>query len=106
MKKRTFQYWLAGTLPVLFILTCSGTISDPDEIQDDIGEVTYEKVTSGIQNPWGMAFFPNGDILVTEKSGEIRIIRDGELLKQKIEGVPKVFLNGQGGLLDIEIHPE
>ncbi len=87
------------------MISCSG-ISDPVEIQDDMGEVAYELVTDDIQNPWGMAFLPNGDILVTEKKGEIRIIRDGILLDEKIEDVPEVHKNGQGGLLDIELHPD
>jgi len=90
----------------MFLISCSGSMSDPIEIQDDTGEVTYELVTGDIQNPWGMAFLPNGDILVTEKKGEIRVIRDGALLDQKIEAVPKVHVNGQGGLMDIALHPD
>ena len=57
-------------------------------------------------NPWGMVFLPNGDMLVTEKEGEIRIIREGKILEEKIGGVPNIHVQGQGGLMDIELHPQ
>ena len=88
----------------LLFLNCSSSGSDPIEIQDDPGIISYEQVVSGIQNPWGMAFLPDGDILVTEKSGEIHVIREGKLLEEKIVGVPDVYKKGQGGLLDFVKH--
>ena len=84
------------------MLSCN---AQPSEIAANNSKVSFELVTEGLQNPWGMAFLPNGDILVTEKSGDIKIVRDGKLLKQQISGVPEVYDNGQGGLLDIELHP-
>ena len=65
-----------------------------------------QSVTTELQRPWGMAFLPDGRILVTELAGEIRIIKDDKLLDEKISGVPEVFNNGQGGLLDIQLHPD
>ena len=65
-----------------------------------------DTVTAELTNPWGIAFLPDGRILVTERAGEIRIIRDGKLLEEKIGNVPAVFANGQGGLLDIKLHPD
>lgn len=65
-----------------------------------------ETITSDLKSPWGIAFLPDGRILVNEKEGEIRIIKDGKLLDEKIKEVPKVFTNGQGGLLDIQLHPD
>ncbi len=106
MKKFKQQYLFAVSLSALILFVCSGTVSDPEEIQEGNGKVRFEKITSGIQNPWGMAFLPNGDILVTEKAGELRIIRDGILLDEKVQGVPKVYLSGQGGFLDLELHPQ
>jgi glucose/arabinose dehydrogenase len=53
-----------------------------------------------------MAFLPDGRILVTERAGEIRIIKDGKLSAEKISGVPAVYAQGQGGLLDIALHPD
>jgi aldose sugar dehydrogenase len=63
-------------------------------------------VAEGLENPWSMAFLPNGDILVTERPGRLRIVRNGTLQAQPIDGVPEVRARGQGGLLDIALHPE
>lgn len=65
-----------------------------------------ETITTELKSPWGIAFLPDGRILVNEKDGEIRIIKGGKLLDERIAGVPKVYTNGQGGLLDIQLHPD
>lgn len=63
-------------------------------------------VAEGFERPWSMAFLPGGDILVTEKPGSLRMIRDGVLLDEAIAGTPEVFTEGQGGLLDVVLHPD
>jgi glucose/arabinose dehydrogenase len=63
-------------------------------------------VADGLVNPWSMAFLPNGDMLVTEKPGRLRIVRAGRLLPDPVPGVPAVFPEGQGGLLDVVLHPD
>ena len=63
-------------------------------------------VVEGLQNPWGMAWLPNGDMLVTERGGDIRTVRDGRLLRQPMANVPAVKASGQGGLFDIVLHPD
>ncbi len=63
-------------------------------------------VAEGLIHPWGMAFLPNGDLLVTERPGRLRIIQDGVLAPDPIGGVPEVRAQGQGGLLDIALHPD
>jgi aldose sugar dehydrogenase len=63
-------------------------------------------VADGLVNPWGMAFLPGGDMLVTERAGRVRIVRGGKLLEQPVAGVPEVVARGQGGLLDIVLHPQ
>jgi aldose sugar dehydrogenase len=62
-------------------------------------------VAEGLVNPWSMAFLPNGDMLVTERPGRLRMVRGGKLAAQPIDGVPKVVARGQGGLLDVVLHP-
>ncbi len=62
-------------------------------------------VVGGLDHPWGLAFLPNGGMLVTERSGQLRIVRDGVLDPKPIEGVPDVYASGQGGLLDVALHP-
>lgn len=63
------------------------------------------ELASGLENPWSIAFLPNGDALVTERPGRLRILRDGELDPEPIPGVPEVHVTFLGGLLDVELHP-
>jgi glucose/arabinose dehydrogenase len=65
-----------------------------------------DTIATGLFNPWGIAFLPDGRILITERKGEIRIVKDGKLMEEKIGNVPAVHANGQGGLLDIQLHPD
>lgn len=67
----------------------------------------YQVVTvaDGLLQPWSMAWLPGGDMLVTEKPGRLRIVRDGQLLPEAVPGVPEVFYTGQGGLFDVLPHP-
>tara|TARA_B110000196_G_scaffold308919_1_gene310025 strand:+ start:4412 stop:5599 length:1188 start_codon:yes stop_codon:yes gene_type:complete len=63
-------------------------------------------VAEGLVNPWSMAFLPNGDILITERPGRLRLIQNGKLLPEPITGVPEVVAQGQGGLFDVLLHPD
>jgi aldose sugar dehydrogenase len=63
-------------------------------------------VAEGLENPWGLAFLPDGGMLVTERPGRLRLIRDGVLQPEPVAGVPEVFARGQGGLLDVALHPD
>jgi glucose/arabinose dehydrogenase len=60
----------------------------------------------GLRNPWSMAFLPDGDMLVTERGGQLRIVRNGRLLPDPVPGVPAVRAAGQGGLQDVVLHPD
>ena len=62
-------------------------------------------VTKGLEHPWALAFLPDGRMLVTERPGRLRLIADGRLQRKAISGVPKVAARGQGGLLDVVLHP-
>ncbi len=62
-------------------------------------------VADGLVQPWSMAWLPGGDMLITEKPGRLRIVRDGQLLPEAVPGVPDVFYEGQGGLFDVVPHP-
>jgi len=64
------------------------------------------EVASGLVNPWSIAFVPGTiDMLITERPGRLRIVRQGKLLPDPVDGVPRVFAQGQGGLLDVVPHP-
>lgn len=64
-----------------------------------------ETLASGLVSPWSVALLPDGLILVTEKPGSLRVLRDGKLLAAPVSGLPKVTVRGQGGLLDVVAHP-
>jgi glucose/arabinose dehydrogenase len=63
-------------------------------------------VVERLVQPWSMAWLPNGDMLVTERPGRLRIVRDGKLLPEAVPGVPEVFYQGQGGLFEVLPHPD
>ncbi len=62
-------------------------------------------VAEGLENPWSVAFVPGGDILITERPGRLRIVRNGALLPTPVAGLPTIRTGGQGGLLDVLPHP-
>ena len=64
------------------------------------------KVTDGLEHPWGLAFLPDGRMLVTERPGRLRIVDGGRLAAEPVAGVPEVWDDGQGGLLDVALHPD
>lgn len=75
-------------------------------LQACVAEEGYqvETVVEGIDVPWGMVWLPDGDMLVSNRAGELYRVRDGEIVGT-IDGLPEVHANGQGGLLDLELHP-
>jgi glucose/arabinose dehydrogenase len=60
----------------------------------------------GLAHPWSLAFLPSGELLVTERTGALRIVRDGKLDPQPIAGVPAVRAAGLSGLFDVALHPQ
>lgn len=71
-------------------------------------DLAYQKTVliSGLEHPWSLDWLPNGEILITERPGRLRIVRNGELDPNPIPGVPSVFAAGQGGLLDVSVDPQ
>ncbi len=69
------------------------------------GELAVETVASGLENPWGLAFLPDGRMLVTERPGRLRLVGSDGKLSAPISGVPNVVARGQGGLLDVVLDP-
>lgn len=64
-----------------------------------------QTVVEGLEHPWSVAWLPNGDMLITERPGRLRLVRDGRLWAAPIEGAPEVFASNQGGLLEVSVHP-
>lgn len=105
----SFQRWLTPFAILLFI--CLSTVVHRPAQAEEIISAGTEKIrinvlTDKLNAPWGMAFLPDGRILVTEKSGQLRMIENGKLLPKPVAGAPKVVDSGQGGLLDVALHPQ
>ena len=77
----------------------------PQELETVGPKVRVVPLFKGLANPWSLTFLPNGDMLITEKPGRLRIVRNGALDPQPISGVPQVWAVGQGGLLEVLPHP-
>ncbi len=69
-------------------------------------KIRVSVVTRGLEHPWAIAFLPNGGMLITERPGRLRLVREGVLDPQPISGVPDVRTDGNGGLMDVALHPE
>jgi glucose/arabinose dehydrogenase len=100
---------LAGL--VLSCICCSA--GPPEGPVDPVGETPLETgwkavtVTGGLMRPWSAVWLPDGKtMLVTEREGQLRVVRDGDLRMDPVKGVPDVLPLGQGGLLDIALHPD
>lgn len=66
-----------------------------------------ETVASGLEHPWAIAFLPDGRFLVTERPGRLRLVdRDGRVDPEPVAGLPAISATGQGGLLDVALHPD
>jgi glucose/arabinose dehydrogenase len=68
-------------------------------------KIRVSVVTKGLSHPWAIAFLPDGAMLVTERPGRLRVVRNGVLDPQPISGVPQVRTDGNGGLMDVALHP-
>ncbi len=75
----------------------------PEIIAPENADYTVETIIDGMKIPWGMTFLPDGSLLVTEKEGEMIHFKDGK--KTEIEGLPEITVQGQGGLMDVILHP-
>ncbi len=100
----TVIFFLLGMFAVSSIVAGEGrSIGNFDSQQSAFKLVV---LVEGLDHPWGLAFLPQGRLLVTERSGRLRLIDNGRLDPRPIEGLPVVSSYGQGGLLDVALHPQ
>ena len=91
----------------LLALTLISRTSPQDRtVPTHAGPIKVETVTRGLEHPWGLAFLPDGRMLVTERTGKLLIVQKDGTMSKPLSGVPKVFAEGQGGLLDVAIDPD
>ena len=100
-----FRLFLNLAINCLLVTAAATTAAQSDIYYAAHHDYRVVTVAEGLVHPWSMAWLPNGDMLITEKPGRLRIIRDGQLLPEAIPGTPEVFYEGQGGLFDVLPHP-
>lgn len=95
-------------LSIFLLFGCSGNQSMQSQNSpiEATHSITTEVLAEGLENPWSMAFLPDGRILIAERPGRLRIWQQGKLLDESISGLPQIWENGQGGLLDVVLHPD
>ena len=100
--------WIFTALLALALIAFgpSGMMSGNKAAAQGFANYNLETIVDGLDSPWGLAILPDGDMLITELTGDLRHIRNGKLVAQAVAGVPQSLYGGQGGLMDIVIHPD
>jgi aldose sugar dehydrogenase len=99
---------LTGFLVGILSIAIFASSAEPAETYSSKAGVQFRvvEVAKGLSHPWSLAFLPGGDMLVTERLGRLRLVRDGRLQSEAIAGTPKVYVRAQGGLFDVVLHPK
>ncbi|MHC1548329.1 PQQ-dependent sugar dehydrogenase [Phyllobacterium sp. K27] len=93
------------TASLLTLLSALQSLAMAKDFKTETVTVSAETVADGLDHPWGLAFLPDSSLLVTERSGTMRLVKKGKT-SEPIENVPEVWANGQGGLLDVAVAPD
>ena len=101
--KNPYVYACAVAALLLLSPACA---QQKGQVRTDAGDVKVDVLAKDLTHPWGMAFLPDGRLLFTERAGQLRILNTDSTLSKPIKGVPEVFNEGQGGLLDVALDPD
>ncbi|MBS0551611.1 MAG: PQQ-dependent sugar dehydrogenase, partial [Proteobacteria bacterium] len=93
-----FAFCTAGFVP-------GTSVAAGVQVQTETGPAVLTKVARGLENPWSLAFLPDGRMLVTERPGRMRLVSPSGELSAPLAGLPAVHASGQGGLLDVVLSP-
>lgn len=99
---------IVQALIALFVsfLAGAGIAWPQDRVETEKTPITVTEIAAGLDHPWAIAFLPDGRMLVTERIGRMRVVTRNGTIGSELEGVPDVDAHGQGGLLDVAIHPK
>lgn len=101
----TTLFTLSGFI-LLLLLTGATCAQQQTGDPTGSGDVQVDNIISGLNHPWGLAFLPDGRMLVTERPGRLRIVSPDGTVSEALAGTPEVFARGQGGLLDVALDPD
>lgn len=105
MRRAALAIALGSALVVLLWPSAAAAQANTQNTNSQLGVVRVTTVATGLQNPWGLAFLPDGNFLVTERPGRLRVVTPQGGVSTALTGVPAVFAQGQGGLLDVALDP-
>ncbi len=96
---------LCSLLCVAAVLLLTSTTQASQVIKTQEYDFRIIDIVTGLEHPWSLAFLPDGRMLVTERPGRLRMVKDGQLEVEPVTGLPPIVAKGQGGLLDVTLHP-
>jgi len=104
---RAFVAWRAKAFAagLLVVAGAACAAAEPGVVETEKGAVHVRILARGLEHPWGMAFLPDGRMLVSERPGRLRIVTPDGRLSTPLRGLPAITALGQGGLLDVALHP-
>ena len=100
------KFGVTGVLAALLSLCTLPALAKDRAIETKETALKVETVVGGLESPWGLAFLPDGRMLVTERAGRLRIVGKDGTVSEPLKGVPEVVAEGQGGLLDVALDPK
>ncbi|GAB1716889.1 MAG: glucose sorbosone dehydrogenase [Nitrobacter sp.] len=105
---KAFNTWITAVLGAAIVLTApfviaAGARGESTTFKSSAGPLSVKTVASGLVHPWSLAFLPDGRMLVSERPGRIRIVTPDGVLSPPLKGVPKPYIGGQAGLLDVAL---
>ncbi|MEN8728900.1 MAG: PQQ-dependent sugar dehydrogenase, partial [Desulfuromonadales bacterium] len=104
MRNLTVLMRILSCTAAFLLLTAAAR--SPEVIKTQEHDLRIAEIATGLEHPWGLAFLPDGRMLVTERPGRLRVIKDGRLATEPVAGLPPIEARGQGGLLDVALHPD
>ncbi len=104
LNQKTGKQATAFLIALLFF--ASSGFAQKSTIRTNGPTVKVNTLAENLNHPWGMAFLPDNRLLVTERTGTLRILDKNNELSEPLEGTPEVFNVGQGGMLDVVLHPD
>jgi glucose/arabinose dehydrogenase len=103
---RVSSFRLSAVIIALAYFWALAGLASAQTISSETQDFRLVTVAEGLEHPWGLAFLPDGGMLVTERPGRLRVIRDGQLAPEPVAGLPEIAEGGQGGLMDVALDPD
>jgi len=98
------RHWTCAAAALLLLVLAAPGL-EAQTFRSEAHAFRVVRLLEGLEHPWSLAFLPDGSMLITERPGRLRLVRGGRLEARPIAGLPQIAASGQGGLLDVVLHP-